>query len=64
MPFIDVTAASMLAELFDDLRRGGIQLVLARDIGQVRDFLRQTGEPTAPAYPSVEAAVDALRRDG
>ena len=63
MPFIDVTAASMLAELFDDLRRDGIQLVLARDIGQVRDFLGQMGEPTAPAYPSVEAAVDALRRD-
>ena len=63
MPFIDVTAASMLAELFDDLRRDGIQLVLARDIGQVRDFLGQLGEPTAPAYPSVEAAVDALRRD-
>ena len=63
MPFIDVTAASMLAELFEDLRRDGIQLVLARDIGQVRDFLGQMGEPTAPAYPSVEAAVDALRRD-
>ena len=63
MPFIDVTAASMLAELFEDLRRDGIQLVIARDIGQVRDFLGQMGEPTAPAYPSVEAAVAALRRD-
>ncbi len=40
MPFIDITAATMLAELFDDLRRDGIQLVIARDIGQVRDFLR------------------------
>ena len=50
----------MLAELVDELRRHGIRLVLARDIGQVRDFLGQMGEPTAPAYPSVEAAVDAL----
>jgi sulfate permease, SulP family len=63
MPFIDITAATMLAELFDDLRRDGIELVIARDIGQVRDFLRQTGEQTVPAYPSVEAAVDALRHD-
>ena len=62
MPFIDVTAATMLTELERDLEREGIKLVLARDIGQVRDILRASSEDHAgpPAYSTVQAAVDAL----
>ena len=55
----------MLALLADDLERQGVRLVVARDIGQVRDVLRRAGEdrPLAPAYPTVQAAVQALAAD-
>jgi sulfate permease, SulP family len=61
-PYIDVSAAHMLVRLTADLRRQGVELVIARDIGQVRDILRRTeGEAALPrAYPSVQAAVDAV----
>ena len=36
MPFVDVSAARMLEELAEDLRRDGVALVLARDVGQVQ----------------------------
>ncbi len=62
MPYIDLTAANMLTELERDLERAGIKLVLARDIGQVRDVLRTAAEDSSgpAAYPTVQAAVDAL----
>jgi len=64
VPFIDVTAAQMLEGLAEDLRRDGIQLILARDVGQVRDVLRRQ-EADHPieiqTYPTVEAAVTALK---
>jgi len=59
-PSIDVTAASMLVQLRADLRRSGAELVLADDVGQVRDVLAAAepdGEP--PRYPSVSAALAA-----
>jgi sulfate permease, SulP family len=58
IPFIDVSAARMLRELADDVRRDGI----ARDIGQVRDVLRATeaGTPLVEIHPSVQDAVDAI----
>jgi high affinity sulfate transporter 1 len=65
MPFIDVTAAEMLETLAENLERDGIQLLLARDVGQVRDVLgRQakldTSQPvTIQTYPTVRAAVTA-----
>jgi SulP family sulfate permease len=61
-PYIDVSAAHMLVQLTADLRRQGVELVIARDIGQVRDILRRAeGEAALPrAYPSVQAAVDAI----
>jgi sulfate permease, SulP family len=62
VPFIDVTAAQMLATVAEDLERDGIRLLLARDVGQVRDVLRreETGKPAAiRAYPTVQAAVTA-----
>ena len=65
VPFVDVTAARMLDELTADLHRRGVRLVIARDVGQVRDVLAQSGgAAAAPEYfPSVRAAVDAVRAD-
>jgi len=62
VPFIDVTAAQMLESVAEDLEGEGIQLILARDVGQVRDVLKQqdTGHKIKlRTYPTVEAAVTA-----
>jgi anti-anti-sigma factor len=65
VPSVDVTAATMLAELTEDLKGNGVQLVLARDIGQVRDVLAKAEtERPIPAYPTVQAAVEAVRKSG
>jgi MFS superfamily sulfate permease-like transporter len=65
IPAIDFTAAHMLIELGRDLQRRGKRLVLARQVGQVRDVLTTEERPTAiEIYPSVRAAVEALRADG
>ncbi len=62
MPFIDVTAAQVLDQVARELRANGVRLVIARDVGQVRDVL-----DTAPgdsildyAYPTVDQAVARL----
>ena len=63
IPFIDVTASDMLVELTRGrCARDGVQLVLARDIGQVRDIVRGAAGPDSPApvYPSVAQAIAAL----
>ena len=62
VPFIDVSAARMLGELADDLEREHVELVIARDVGQVRDVLGRTDPGRAPVrtFPSVQEAVDAL----
>jgi anti-anti-sigma factor len=63
MPYVDVTAVRMLAELHEDLERQGVRLVVARDVGQVRDIVRSAGEaPQVQLYPTVQAAVDAVSR--
>jgi sulfate permease, SulP family len=61
-PFIDVSAARMLVQLTGDLRRSGVELVIARDVGQVRDVLRraETDAPLPRAYPTVREAVEAV----
>ena len=61
IPFVDVTAAKMLDELAGDLRRRGVRLLIARDVGQVRDVLgHAAADPSLQhVYPSVQAAVDA-----
>ena len=61
-PFIDVSAARMLIQLNQDLQRSGVRLVIARDVGQVRDVLRRAeGGATLPrAYPTVQDAVEAV----
>jgi hypothetical protein len=51
MPFVDVTAARMLIALAADLRRRGVRLVLAGEIGQVRDMLAAvSGHDRPPDY--------------
>jgi hypothetical protein len=35
-----MSAPRMIGELADDLERDGVILVIARDVGQVRDVLR------------------------
>ena len=71
VPFIDVTAARMLESLAEDLERDGIRLLLARDVGQVRDVLREEEKSELVrirAYPTVQDAVTAAlkppARDG
>ena len=63
IPFVDVTSARMLAALEEQLREQGVRLLIARDVGQVRDVLRSaTDDPAlAHVYPSVQAAVDATQ---
>jgi SulP family sulfate permease len=67
VPAIDVTAGRMLIELGHDLRAQGKRLVLAREIGQVRDAIGHTGSgsalPEIEHYPTVRAAVAAVRED-
>jgi high affinity sulfate transporter 1 len=60
IPFIDVTSARMLAELSADLRRRQIRLLIARDIGQVRDILRRVVDDPdlRHSYPTIQAAVE------
>jgi SulP family sulfate permease len=62
MPAIDVTAARMLLELRADLERDAIELVLARDVGQVRDVIEtaDAGTPAIRTYRTVREAVDAV----
>ena len=62
-PFIDVTAADMLAQLADDLERRGVDLLIAHDVGQVRDVLRRSGAAVEPkrVYPGLQEAIEAAR---
>jgi MFS superfamily sulfate permease-like transporter len=64
IPAIDVTASHMLIELGHQLQRRGKRLLLARQVGQVREILDKEGGPTAiEIYPSVREAVDAVRAE-
>ena len=63
VPVIDVTALAMLVQLTDDLEREGIQLVLARDVGAVRDLVG-LGERTLASYQTVQEAVEDLQKGG
>lgn len=59
VPFIDVTAARMLADLTDTLHDSNVRLLIAHDVGQVRDVLRLTSSEQRVVYATVEAALDA-----
>ena len=65
IPFIDVTASRMLADLAEELRQQRVQLLIARDVGQVRDILSHVIDDAALAhfYPTVQAAIDATGHD-
>jgi high affinity sulfate transporter 1 len=61
VPAIDVTAVTMLVETAADLRRDGIELVIARDIGAVSELLQLgMGDTEIRTYPTVRGAVAAL----
>jgi sulfate permease, SulP family len=63
MPFVDVTAVGALEELARRLEADGVRLLVARDIGQVRDVMRSAGAgELAEVYPSVRDAVAAASR--
>ena len=60
-PFIDISAAEMLAQLAETLRRDGIELRIARDIGQFRDVMR-SAVPEAfhhEVFRTIDEALDA-----
>nr|WP_210732255.1 SulP family inorganic anion transporter [Cellulomonas denverensis] len=63
VPFVDSAAAGMLGQLRRDLDRAGATLVLAQDVGQVRDVLRAVagaaGTPELERYPTVDQAIAA-----
>ena len=63
VPYVDVSAARMLGALADDLWRDGVELVVARDVGQVRDVLDRAERGRRPirTFRSVRDAVAALR---
>ncbi|MEV0355693.1 SulP family inorganic anion transporter [Nocardia sp. NPDC050697] len=60
-PFIDVTAARMLTELSAGLRRQGVALRVARNVGQTRDVLRRLAEQgiEIPVHATVDEALGA-----
>ncbi|MFN8518928.1 MAG: SulP family inorganic anion transporter [Chloroflexota bacterium] len=66
VPTVDVSAVRMLAELREDLQVRGSRLVLARNLGQVRELMRrELGDASvADVHPSVADAVAALQADG
>ena len=60
-PSIDVTGARMLADLAQDLGRRDTDLLVARDLGQVRDVVKHAEVPgiAVGVHPTVDAAVHA-----
>ena len=60
-PSIDVTGARMLADLAQDLGRQDTDLLVARDLGQVRDVVKHAEVPgiAVGVHPTVDAAVHA-----
>ena len=60
--FVDVTAVRMLEELADELARGGQQLVIAHELGQVSDLLvRHRHATDLRVYPTIDEAIAAVR---
>ncbi|WP_345575196.1 sodium-independent anion transporter [Streptomyces prasinosporus] len=63
VPFIDVSAVRMLDQLAGELKVRGVRLLLARDVGQVRDVLStaDAGAELRHVHPTVREAVEAAR---
>jgi len=61
MPYIDVTAVTMLGDLAEALRERGVTLVVARNIGAVCDIVRRAeAGDEVHIYPTVQAAVESV----
>ncbi len=62
IPFVDISAVRVLANTTRDLDGSGVRLVIAHDIGQVRDFIRvgDAHRLSDVVYPTVQEAVDAV----
>ena len=62
IPFVDISAVRMLMNTYTDLEGSGVRLVIAHDIGQVRDLLRvgEADRLNEVVYPTVQAAVSAV----
>ncbi len=62
MPFVDISAVRMLMNTYTTLDGSGVRLVIAHDIGQVRDLLRvgDAQRLSEVVYPTVQAAVAAV----
>ena len=60
--FMDSTAAGTLVNTARELASSGVRLVLAHDVGQVRDLLQaaEAQRLVEVFYPTVQAAVDAV----
>ncbi len=59
VPFIDVTAAQVLDQVARELLADGVRVVIARNIGQVRDVIHAAPGDSIldTAYPTVDEAV-------
>jgi sulfate permease, SulP family len=59
VPALDVTAAEMLTALHQELEGRGVQMLIARDVGQVRDVLDHSDAANLSAYlyPTVRDAL-------
>jgi SulP family sulfate permease len=64
IPFVDVSAVRALDELGRQLEREEVRLLIARNIGQVRDVVRTAGQDLGRLYPTVEEAVQVATRRG
>jgi sulfate permease, SulP family len=60
VPMIDVTAAAMLVDLAGDLVQSNVRLLMAKNVGQVRDSLRanELRDDLIPTFPTVNDAID------
>ena len=63
---LTVWAVLVPEALAQDLRRDGVALVLARDVGQVRDVLRRAGAdaPLVQVHRTIQDAIDAVLSPG
>jgi sulfate permease, SulP family len=66
VPFIDVTAAQVLDQVARELGADGVRVVIARNVGQVRDVIHAApGDSILDAsYPTVEQAVKQVVSEG
>ncbi len=64
VPTIDITAVDMLVQLTEDLSADHIRLLIARDIGQISDLFRTSGDGKIldHIFPTVRAAVAAAEQ--